>query len=827
MKFSENWLRTYVNPDLDSDRLAHALTMAGLEVEALESVAPAFDKVVVGEVLSLEKHPNADRLNVCRVDVGSGEPLQIVCGAANVHAGAKVPCAMVGALLPKMAIKQARVRGVESCGMLCSEQELGLAAVSSGLLLLPANAPVGLSIRVYLDLDDKLFTLKLTPNRSDCLSIAGVAREVAAVTGAGLKVPQIPASPAVISDRMPVMVNEPAACPRYCGRVLRGLNPAAPTPEWMARRLARSGLRPISAIVDVTNYVLLELGQPLHAFDLAKVKGGITVRFARPGERLELLNQQSVALDADMLVIADDAQALALAGIMGGQSSAVSDSPQGDSDLLRAEARAESYATVDIFLESAFFSPDTVAGKARRLNLSTDSSYRFERGVDFAATHIALERATGLLLEICGGAAGEMTEVTAALPQRDSIRLRVARLCLVLGIDLGAEQIKRLLRRLQFDFSEQDGIFLVTPPSYRFDLAIEADLIEEMARLYGYDNIPAVVPKGSLDMLAQPEAERGKDALQAMLTARDYQEVINYSFVDAAWEHDFAGNDKPLLLKNPIAGQMGVMRSTLFGGLIDNLRFNLNRKQERVRLFEMGRCFNMNVAAATPRPPLPRAGEGRGEGTADTSSGFDQPERIAALCYGAAKPEQWGEPARAVDFYDAKADVEALLWPAVPRFEAAPHPALHPGQSAKVWLEDAFIGWIGAMHPKWQQKYELPAAPVLFELDLAALLRARVPAFFGVSRFPAVRRDIAVVVDEKVSTQALLDEMSKGLPEIVTELAAFDVYRGKGIDSGKKSLAFRVLMQDTRQTLTDEAVDAVTAQLAEVLAARFDAKLRN
>jgi len=785
MKFSENWLRTYVNPDLDSDQLAHRLTMAGLEVEALESVAPAFDKVVVGEVLSLEKHPNADRLNVCRVDVGSDEPLQIVCGAANVHAGAKVPCAMIGALLPKMAIKQAKVRGVESFGMLCSEQELGLAEASSGLLLLPANAPVGLSIRVYLDLDDKLFTLKLTPNRSDCLSIAGVAREVAAVTDVDLKVPQILANPAVISDRRSVTVNEPAACPRYCGRVLRGLNPAAPTPEWMARRLARSGLRPISAIVDVTNYVLLELGQPLHAFDLAKVKGGITVRFARPGEQLELLNQQSVALDADMLVIADDAQALALAGIMGGQSSAVSDS------------------TADIFLESAFFSPDTIAGKARRLNLSTDSSYRFERGVDFAATHIALERATGLLLEICGGAAGEMTEVTADLPQRDSIRLRVARLCLVLGIDLGVEQIKLLLRRLQFDFAEQDGIFLVTPPSYRFDLAIEADLIEEMARLHGYDNIPAVAPKGSLDMLAQPEAERGKVSLQAMLTARDYQEVINYSFVDAAWERDFAGNDKPLLLKNPIASQMGVMRSTLFGGLIDNLRFNLNRKQERVRLFEAGRCF------------LP------------AQDGFDQPERIAALCYGAAKPEQWGEPARAVDFYDAKADVESLLWPAVPRFEAAPHAALHPGQSAKVWLEDAFIGWIGAMHPKWQQKYDLPAAPVLFELDLAVLLRARVPGFSGVSRFPAVRRDIAVVVDEKVSVQALLDEMSKGLPEIVIELSPFDVYRGKGIDSGKKSLAFRVLMQDTRQTLTDEAVDAVTAQLAEVLAARFDAKLRN
>ena len=785
MKFSENWLRAYVNPDLDSDRLAHALTMAGLEVEALESVAPPFDKVVVGEVLSLEKHPDADRLNVCRVDVGAGEPLQIVCGAANVRAGAKVPCAQVGAQLPKMAIKRAKVRGVESSGMLCSESELGLADESSGLLLLPPDAPVGQSIRDTLGLDDKLYTLKLTPNRSDCLSVAGVAREVAAVTGAALNLPNAVVVPATIPDRIAVAVDEPAACPRYCGRVLKGLNAAATTPEWMSIRLKRSGLRPISAIVDVTNYVLLELGQPLHAFDLAKIQGGISVRFARSGEQLELLNQQTATLDSDMLVIADEAQALALAGVMGGQASAVSD------------------ATVDIFLESAFFSPDTIAGKARRLTLSTDSSYRFERGVDFAATRAALERATQLLLEICGGAAGEIAEVMSDLPQRAPIRLRTARVKQVLGINLSTDRIAALLSRLQFDFSEDSGTFQVAPPSYRFDLAIEADLIEEMARLYGYDNIPALPPKGSLNMLPQSEAARGRDALRALLVARDYQEVINYSFVDAAWERDIAGNDSPLSLKNPIASQMGVMRSTLLGGLIDNLRFNLNRKQERVRLFETGCCFHQSA------------------------DGFEQPEKLAGLCYGNAKPEQWGEAARAVDFYDAKADVEALLWPAVPRFEAAPHPALHPGQSAKVWLDGEFVGWIGALHPKWRQKYELPAAPVLFELDMAMLLRGRVPAFAEIAKFQAVRRDIAVVVDEGISVQALLDSMNECLPEVVAELALFDVYRGKGIDLGKKSLAFRVLMQDTRQTLTDEEVDAVTAQLAEVLTFRHGAKLRN
>jgi len=785
MKFSENWLRAYVNPDLDSDRLGHALTMSGLEVEAMETVAPPFDKVVVGEVLSLEKHPDADRLNVCRVNIGAGEPLQIVCGAANVHAGAKVPCALVGAQLPKMAIKQAKVRGVESSGMLCSETELGLADESSGLLLLPSDALVGQSIRDYLGLDDKLYTLKLTPNRSDCLSVTGVAREVAAVTGAALNLPNAVVVPASIPDRIAVTVDEPAACPRYCGRVLKGLNAAATTPEWMARRLKRSGLRPISAVVDVTNYVLLELGQPLHAFDLAKIQGGISVRFARSGEQLELLNQQTAALDSDMLVISDTSQALALAGVMGGQASAVSDS------------------TVDIFLESAFFSPDTIAGKARRLTLSTDSSYRFERGVDFAATRAALERATQLLLEICGGAAGEITEVMAELPQREPIRLRVARVNQVLGIDLSAAQIVELLSSLQFGFSEDGGVFQVTPPSYRFDLAIEEDLIEEMARLYGYDNIPALPPRGGLNMLPQSEAARGRDTLRALLTARDYQEVINYSFVDAAWERDIAGNDSPLLLKNPIASQMGVMRSTLFGGLIDNLCFNLNRKQERVRLFETGCCFYK------------------------VADGFNQPEKIAGLCYGNARPEQWGEAVRAVDFYDAKADVEALFWPAVPRFEASSHPALHPGQAAKVWLEGEFLGWIGTLHPKWQQKYELPAAPVLFELEMAVLQRGKVPVFAEISKFQVVRRDIAVVVDEGISVQALLDGMSEHLPEVVTELALFDVYRGKGIDLGKKSLAFRVLMQDTRQTLTDEEVDAATAQLAEVLTSRFGAKLRN
>ncbi|MDP2783749.1 MAG: phenylalanine--tRNA ligase subunit beta [Sulfurimicrobium sp.] len=784
MKFSENWLRTFVNPALNSDQLAEALTMAGLEVEALEPVAPAFDKIVVAEVLSLEKHPDADRLNVCQVNVGAAEPLQIVCGASNVHAGARVPCALVGAELPGLSVKQAKVRGVASFGMLCSAKELGLAEESSGLLLLPADAPIGTSIRAYLDLDDKLFTLKLTPNRSDCLSLFGVAREVAAVTDAELAVPQTESVQSGEAGTLPVVVTEPAACPRYCGRVVRGVKPAAVTPEWMVRRLERSGIRCINAVVDITNYVMLEQGQPLHAFDLTKIQGGLQVRFAQDGEQLALLNQQVVELAPDMLVIADDMGALALAGIMGGDSSAVTD------------------GTTDIFLESAFFDPDTIAGKARRLGLSTDSSYRFERGVDFATTRTALERASALILQICGGGAGLVVEVINALPQRNPIALRAERARRVLGIDLSDMAISTLLQRLHLDFSEQAGHYSVIPPSYRFDLAIEEDLIEELARLHGYDNIPALPPRSALRLLPQPEAVQGLDLMRQFLVARDYQEVVTYSFVEKSWEADLAGNETPVELQNPIASQMGVMRSTLLGGLINVLRFNLNRRHERVRIFEIGRCFS--------------AGE----------NGYIQPQRIAGLCYGGANSEQWGEALRQVDFFDAKADLEALCYPAELHFTPATHPALHPGQSAQVSLDGTAIGWIGALHPRWQQKYDLPQPAVMFELELPPLTQRRVPAFSEISKFPPVRRDLAVVVEEGVNVQTLLDGMHKQLPASVTDLMLFDVYRGKGVDLGKKSLAFKVLMQDTRKTLTDEEVEAAVAQIKDVLVTRFNATLR-
>jgi phenylalanyl-tRNA synthetase beta chain len=783
MKFSENWLRTLVNPPLDSAALAHALTMAGLEVEALEAVAPPFDKLVVAQVLEITKHPQADRLNVCRVDAG-GEPLQIVCGASNVAPGLKVPCALVGARLPGIEIKQAKLRGVDSSGMLCSAKELGLAETSDGLLVLPEDAPVGTDIRSYLDLDDKLFTLKLTPNRADCLSLLGVAREVSAISGVPFARPEIQAIAVTSDKKIGVRLDAPQACSRYAGRVIAGVNARAATPSWMVRRLERSGLRSISALVDITNYILLELGQPMHAFDAAKISGSISARFAREGETLKLLNEQTVTLQADMLVIADDMKPLALAGIMGGADSAVSDE------------------TVDVFLESAFFSPAVIAGKSRCLGFGSDSSYRFERGVDFASAVIALERASALVQEICGGQAGAISEAVAQLPPREKVTLRGERVRRILGIDLDDARIAGLLGNLGLDYSGSGGIFEIVPPSYRFDLGIEEDFIEEVARLHGYDSLPENPPHGDLRMLPLPETARGGHALKILLANRDYQEIVSYAFVNEEWEADLAGNLQPVRLLNPIASQMNVMRSTLFGGLLDTLCSNLNRKQERVRLFESGRCFQR------------------------TEGGYDQPERIAGLCYGNARPEQWGEVSRPVDFYDVKADVEALCHPLLLRFEAAVHPALHPGQSARIRVGGEGVGWIGTLHPKWQQKYALPSAAIMFELDLKSLLQRSVPVFSEVSRFPPVRRDIAVIVDDGVSVQAMLDSLSGQLPSSITDLNLFDVYRGKGIDSGKKSLAFRVLMQDTQKTLTDDETEAAISSLVQILATGFGAKLR-
>jgi phenylalanyl-tRNA synthetase beta chain len=783
MQFSEQWLRQYTNPSIDTDALSHLLTMAGLEVEELAGVGADFNKVVIAEIISADKHPDADRLQVLKVNVGAAEPLQIVCGASNARVGLKAPCALVGAVLPGFEIKQAKVRGVESFGMMCSETELGLAAESAGLLELPANATVGQDIREYLGLNDKLFTLKLTPNRSDCLSIVGIAREVAALTGATLVLPKFDAVSAQHQDVKKVSVADAEACAHYCGRLVKGVNAKAQTPEWMVRRLERSGLRSISAVVDITNYVLLELGQPMHAFDAAKLQGDINVRWASQGETITLLNEQEVQLDKDMLVIADNSGAIAFAGVMGGQSTAVSDT------------------STDIFLESAFFTPDTIAGKGRRFGISTDSSYRFERGVDYGNTLQALERATALVLEICGGQAGAVTEVNGVLPKRVPTQLRMAKLNSILGITLDESLVAKLFDQLGFTYTQKAGVFEVSPPSYRFDISREEDLIEEIARLHGYDNIPAIAPIADLRMLPDAECLVTRAVLQDVLVANGYQEVVNYSFVDESWETELLGNAKPIKLKNPIASNMSVMRSGLWGGLLDTLVYNLNRQQDRVRIFEMGASY------------------------AEAKEGFQETMRISGLAYGDVIPEQWGEAARNVDFYDVKADVDALTGGRA-EYVAAQHPALHPGQTAQIVLRGRSIGWIGKLHPKWQQHYQLPKGAVLFEMDLAPLQQRSIAKYSEVAKFPPVRRDIAVVVDESVSVEALIKTMKKAKLQFVTDIALFDVYRGKGIAEEKKSLAFYVLMQDTQKSLTDAEVDSVMASLLELIKNQHGAELR-
>ncbi len=789
MQFPESWLRDLVNPPLATEELCHLLTMAGLEVEACRPVSADFSHVVVARILSVEKHPDADRLKLCFVDTGAHGVLQVVCGAPNAAAGLIVPCALIGARLPGIEIKKAKVRGVESHGMLCSARELGLSDDYGGLLTLPTDAPVGASVREYLALDDNLITLKLTPNRADCLSLLGIAREVAALTGAPLTPPEIVSVAAAHAETRDVLLDAPAACPRYCGRIVRGVNAKAATPEWLKRRLERCGVRSISALVDVTNYVMLELGQPLHAFDDAKLSGAIHVRYPQAGERLLLLNGQTVQPPADAALIADEQKALALAGIMGGEHSGISD------------------ATTDLFLESAFFAPKAIAGKARALGFSSDASYRYERGVDFELQRAAIERATQLILEVCGGRPGPVVEAVSPehLPKRPAVRLRMARVRKILGVDLDHARIEKLIADLGCSSVRENGGLLVTPPAYRYDLAIEEDLIEEVVRLHGYDNIPAHPPIARCAMSPSSETAVKPMQVRRRIAARDYYEVINYSFVAADWEADFAGNSQPVRLANPIASQMGVMRSSLIGGLVGTLIGNLKRQAERVRIFELGRCFYADANADT---------------------GYRQPLRLAALAAGPAAPKQWGESTRSVDFYDIKGDLEALFAPRALRFERAQHPALHPGRSARVLLDGADIGIVGELHPRWRQKYELPEPVVLFEIELAPLLVAPMPHYDEVSRFPQVVRDLALVLPRTCMTQDLLDVLRAAAPDFVREIRLFDVYQGKGIAPESKSLAFRVTMQDTRRTLADADADAAIAALLSAARERFGALLR-
>lgn len=786
MKFSEQWLREWVNLNLASEALGHLLTMAGLEVESQASAAPAFSGVVVAEVKSVRKHENADRLRVCEVDIGSGELQQIVCGAPNVSEGAKVPCATLGAVLPgDFKIKATKMRGVASNGMLCSGQELGIPDGVDGLLLLPSDAPVGVNLRDYLALDDTVIELKITPNRADCLSIRGIAREVAALTASPLQAPTITPVPVTITSQRAVKLAAGAACGRYLGRVIEQVNAQAPTPAWMKQRLERAGVRSISAVVDVTNFVLLELGQPLHAFDHNKLQGDIEVRFPQAGERMTLLNGKEIAIDADMLLITDQTGPVALAGVMGGANSEVDDN------------------TTAVFLESAFFAPEAIAGRARRLGFSSDASFRYERGVDFTLQAEAMERATALIIDICGGVAGPVVEQVTELPARNAVTVRVNRVNRVLGMSLTTAEMAAIFARLGLPCEQQADSFIITPPAARFDLAIEEDFIEEIARVYGYDAIPADNIRGRLAMLPLPEQQTPRTELRRVLVQRDYQEVVTYAFVDEQWEKDFAANDTPIRLINPIASQMSVMRSTLLGGLLDTLSHNLKRKQNRVRVFEMARVFHKTAA---------------GE--------LEQPEKLAGLAYGSRFAEQWAYQAEKVDFFDVKADIEVLFLPRKLTFRRAAHPALHPGRCAEVLLDDKVVGIVGELHPQWVQKYDLVAAPIYFELDLQPLLARQTVQAQAVSRFPAVRRDLALLVAETVEVEALATSLRAAASNLVTEIALFDVYRGKGVEEGKKSLAFKVLMQDTARTLTDAEVDSVMQDLIAAAANSHAAQLR-
>lgn len=809
MQFSESWLRTFVNPELDTEALSHQLTMAGLEVEEVRPVAPPFDKIVVAQVLSVTKHPDADRLNVCQVDVGGVTPLQIVCGAPNVREGIKVPCALVGAVLPPaesggkpLQIKLGKLRGVESQGMLCSARELKLSEEHGGLLLLPEDASVGMCIRQYLDLDDHIFVIKLTPNKADCLSVYGVAREVAALTGAPLRQLESQAAAAVLQEVVPVTISAPDLCGRFAGRVIRGVNAKAPTPDWMVRRLERAGQRSISALVDISNYVMLESGQPSHVFDLDKIQGPLEIRWARQGETLTLLNGNTVTLDEKIGVLAAGPSVESLAGIMGGEATAVS------------------LETQNLYLEAAFWWPQAIQGRARRYNFSTDAAHRFERGVDFSVTVTQLERITQLILDICGGQAGPVDDRIVNVPQRAAVRMRVSRAARIIGVPISSTDIAQIFIRLGLPFNQEEDVFLVTPPSYRFDLEIEEDLIEEVARIYGFERIPAHPPVAVQAIRAQKEGVRSVHTIRHMLAARDYQEVVNFGFVEDGWETDLAGNTQAIRLLNPIASQMAVMRSSLFGSLLANVCYNLNRKAGRVRVFEIGRVFLRDADMVASGLDV---------------AGYRQPQMVGAIAYGPVAEEQWGVTSKAVDFFDVKGDVQALLGAIDARFIKATHPALHPGRSAKIVVQDRLVGWMGELHPQWQQKYALPQAPIMFEVELETVRQVGLPVYAEISRFPQVTRDIALVVKQTVAVQDLQDAMHAACRvsdagRIVQSIVLFDEFRPKtGASSlaiDEKSLAFRITMQDTGATLQDDVVDAAVKQLLAVVSTKFLARLR-
>ena len=805
MQFPESWLREFCNPPITSQALADTLTMAGMEVEEARPAAPPFHGVVVGEVLSVERHPNADRLNVCRVNAGTGAALDIVCGAPNVRVGIKVPCALVGAELPAadaggkpFTIKLGQLRGVESQGMLCSARELKLSEDHGGLMILDASAPVGEDIRSHLRLDDTLLTLKLTPNLAHCLSVYGVARELSALTGAPLLQPSFPPVPVRCADTLRVEVEAPNLCGRFSGRIVRNVDTKAATPAWMIDRLARCGQRSVTALVDISNYVMFEYGRPTHIFDLDKIHDGLVVRWGRPGESLKLLNGTTVEVDAEVGVIADSRGVESLAGIMGGDATAVSDD------------------TKNVYVEAAFWWPEAVAGRSRRFGFSTDAGHRFERGVDPALTAPHVERITQLILDICGGEAGPMDDQVLSLPARAPVTLRVARAAKVIGMPLTQAQCEGVMQRLGFTFTSAPGTITVTPPSWRFDMKIEEDLIEEVIRIVGYETLPATPPVAALTPRVRSESERSLDALRHRMAALDYQETINFSFVDERWERELAGNADPIRLVNPMAAHMGVMRSSLLGSLVGVLKLNLSRKASRVRVFEVGRVFARDARVA--------------DGPASVA-GVAQPMRLAGLAYGGADALQWGTKERAADFFDLKGDIEALLAPRTARFVAAEHPALHPGRGARIELDGVVIGFAGELHPRWRQAYELAGAPLLFELDTLALMHRVLPAHTPVQRQQSVWRDLSLIAAESVTHDALMQAITATENAgLIRSTRLFDVYKpatpSADMKAGERSLSVRLELLDDSVTLTDERIDATVAGVLSALGQRLGVRLR-